>query len=90
MWEGSRGGTLQRSRTPINGDERETLERSRIPRNGDELEDGLNEKRVVMTRKIGMIGKGKMVLIKYNLNGKLWGVDCNVKFLISKMLFFFR
>lgn len=53
---GSRGGTLQRSRTP---------------RNGDEREDGLNEKRVVMTRKIGMICKGKMVLIKYNLNGKL-------------------
>ena len=53
---GSRGGTLQRSRTPING---------------DVWEDGLNEKRVVITRKIGMICKGKMVLIKYNLNGKL-------------------
>ncbi len=52
----SRGGMLQRSRTP---------------RNGDVREDGLNEKRVVMTRKIGMICKGKMVLIKYNLNGKL-------------------
>ena len=50
------GGTLQRSRTPING---------------DVWEDGLNEKRVVITRKIGMICKGKMVLIKYNLNGKL-------------------
>ena len=54
---GSRGrGMLQRSITPINDDVRE---------------DGLNEKRVVMTRKIGMICKGKMVLIKYNLNGKL-------------------
>ena len=47
------------------------LQRSRTPRNGDVCEDGLNEKRVVMTRKIGMICKGKMVLIKYNLNGKL-------------------
>ena len=40
-----------------------TLQRSRTPRNGDVREDGLNEKRVVMTRKIGMICKGKMVLI---------------------------
>ena len=47
------------------------LQHSRTSRNGDEREDGLNEKRVVMTRKIGMICKGKMVLIKYNLNGKL-------------------
>jgi hypothetical protein len=47
------------------------LQCSRTPRSGDEREDGLNEKRVVMTRKIGMICKGKMVLIKYNLNGKL-------------------
>ena len=47
------------------------LQRSRTPRDGDVWEDGLNEKRVVMTRKIGMICKGKMVLIKYNLNGKL-------------------
>ena len=62
---------LQRSRMPINGDEWQTLERSRTPRNGDVREDGLNEKRVVMTRKLGMICKGKMVLIKYNLNGKL-------------------
>jgi len=54
---GSRGGGM--------------LQRSRTPRNGDVREDGLNEKRVVMTRKIGMICKGKMVLIKYNLNGKL-------------------
>ena len=53
---GSRGGMLLRSRTP---------------RNGDVCEGGLNEKRVVMTRKIGIICKGKMVLIKYNLNGKL-------------------
>ena len=50
------GGTLQRSRTHING---------------DVCEDGLNEKWVVMARKLGMICKGKMVLIKYNLNGKL-------------------
>ena len=47
------------------------LQRSRTPRNSDVCEGGLNEKRVVMTRKIGMICKGKMVLIKYNLNGKL-------------------
>lgn len=53
------------------GVEGETLERSRTPRSGDVWEDGLNEKWVVMTRKIGMICKGKMVLIKYNLNGKL-------------------
>ena len=47
------------------------LQCSRTPRNCNVREDGLNEKRVVMTRKIGMICKGKMVLIKYNLNGKL-------------------
>jgi hypothetical protein len=47
------------------------LQRSRTPINDDGREDGLNEKRVVMTRKIGMICKGKMVLIKYNLDGKL-------------------
>lgn len=47
------------------------LQCSRTPINDDGREDGLNEKRVVMTRKIGIICKGKMVLIKYNLNGKL-------------------